>query len=83
MRRKLMDASDRNAIITKLKKFQNPLSYKPEDPQTGQVAPVEVNVDKVLTIGENMSAQFKTKLPHRFYSPLKHAVTTMQVARRV
>ncbi len=86
MRRKQLDGSDRNAIIAEVQKFQNPLSFKPYDPLinivNGQVAPERVNVDKALAIGENMSAQFKDKLPDGFYSPLKHAISSMQVSKK-
>ena len=56
MRRKQLNASDRNAIIAEVQIFQNPLSYKPDDSLINivnvRVAPEHVNVDKALAIGE-------------------------------
>ena len=74
-KRKVMDDLDRNLIISEVKKYTNPLSCKPEDPRvnivSGRVAPDSVNVDNALSIGQQMSSEFFTILPHGFHAPLK------------
>ena len=85
-RRKELDAADRNAIISEMKKYTNPLCVNPDDELinivTGRVAPDSVNVDDALCIGSAMAAEFSAALPGGFYQPLKKKVNTMETSKR-
>ena len=85
-RRKELDAADRNAIISEMKKYNNPLCINPDDELinivTGRVALDSVNVDDALCIGSAMTAEFSAALPGGFYQPLKKKVITMEASER-
>ena len=85
-RRKELDAADRNAIISEMKKYNIPLCINPDDEliniDTGRVAPDSVNVDNALCTGSAMTAKFSAALPGGFYQPLKKKVITMEALKR-
>lgn len=85
-RRKELDAADRNAVISEMKKYTNPLCMNPDEKLinivTGRVAPDNVNVDDALCIGSAMAAEFSAALPGRCYQPLKKKVITMKASKR-
>ena len=82
------DAKDRLDLRVKLETCIHPLNADehPEDSivniVSGKIAPIKINVDDVVAIGEKMLKGFEESLPKEFYQAIPKKVTTFAAACR-